>query len=48
MAKQGRPFGLLEHINHALIEPTFKAFLAEKHLPNAYKSVDAWVAADRP
>lgn len=48
MVKQGRPFELLEHINHALIEPTFKAFLAEKYLLDEYKTAEAWKAAKRP
>jgi hypothetical protein len=42
MVKQGRPFNLIEHVNHALIEPTFKAFLTRKYLPDEYKTVEAW------
>ena len=46
--KQGKLFDLLEHINHPLIEPMFKVFLAEKHLPDEYKSVKVWMAKKRP
>ncbi len=48
MVKQGRPFNLIEHVNHALIEPTFKAFLTRKYLPDEYKTVEAWAATKRP
>lgn len=46
--KQRKPFDLLEHVNHALIEPTFKVFLAKKYLLNEYKSFESWLANKRP
>jgi plasmid replication initiation protein len=46
--KQGRPFALNDYLEHALIMPPFKSFLATKYLPPSLKTFESWVDSKRP
>lgn len=48
VTKNGGIFNLTEHLNHALIKPIFKQFLAEHHLEQRYHTFESWLKAIHP
>lgn len=48
VVKQGAAFELSEHLKHALIEPIFKQFLAERYLEPHYHTFESWLEVTRP